>query len=127
MEGARSVVTSQLCIEGLAKWPKIPQMVPPSESPKVMGLMAIHNLDTLCHCNGMTHCPWCGKEGQNEGTVINHLWTVHYKLGLVCSKCYNYPSASSDTLCCQSQQNCQPSGEEAQTSQLHPSNHQQEA
>ena len=84
--------------------------VPPSESPKVMGLVGIHDLDALCHFNGLSPCPWCGKEGQNEGTVVNHLQTVHYRLGLVCNKCYNYPSTSSDTLCCHSQQNCQPSG-----------------
>ena len=83
----------------------------PSESPKIMGLVDIHDLDTLCHFSGMTHCPWCGKEGQNKGTVINHLQTVHYRLSLVCNKCYNYPSTSSDTLHCHSWQNCQPSGE----------------
>ena len=60
-------------------------VVPPSESPKVMGLVGIHDPDALCHFNGLTHCPWCGKEG--------------------------YPSTSSDTLCHHGQQNCQPSGE----------------
>ena len=43
--------------------------VSPSESPKVMG---IHHPNALHHFNGVTHCPWCGREGQNEGTVINH-------------------------------------------------------
>ena len=57
--------------------------VPLLESPKVMGLMGIHDPDVL-HCfNGMTHCSWCRKEGQNEGTIINHLWTVHYRLSLM--------------------------------------------
>ena len=28
--------------------------------------------------------PWCRKEGQNEGTIVNHLWTTHYRLGLAC-------------------------------------------
>ena len=45
----------------------------PSESPKVMGLVGICDLDTLCYSSGITHCPWCGKEGQNEGTMVNHL------------------------------------------------------
>ena len=58
----------------------------PSESPKVMGLTNIHHLDTLHHFNRVTHCLWCGKEGQNEGMIINHLWMTHYKLGLVCEK-----------------------------------------
>ena len=35
------------------------------------------------HCfNGVTHCPWCGKEGQKEDTIINHLRAVHYKFVL---------------------------------------------
>ena len=76
-----------------------------------MGLVGIHDPDALCCFNGLTHCPWCGKEGQNEGIVVNHLQMVHYRLSLVCDKCYNYPSTSSDTLCCHSWQNCQPSGE----------------
>ena len=52
-----------------------------------MGLTGIHDLDALCHFNGVTHCPWCEK----EGTVINHLWTVHYRLGLMCTKCFGLP------------------------------------
>ena len=47
--------------------------VSPSKLPKVMGLAGIHNPDALHHFSGMTFCPWCGKEGQNEGTIINHL------------------------------------------------------
>ena len=78
----------------LLKGLKFLRVVPPLDPPKVMGLMGIHDPDAL-HCfNGMTHCPWCGKEGQNEGTIINHLWTVHYRLGLVCKNCYGYPSTS---------------------------------
>ena len=85
--------------------------LPPSESPKVMGLVEIHDLNALHHFNGMTHCPWCGKEGQNEGTVVNHLQMVHYRLGLVCNKCNKWPSTSSDTLCHHGWQNCQQPGE----------------
>ena len=51
-----------------------------------MGLMEIHDPDALCCFSGVTHCPWCGKEGQNEGTVVNHLQTVHHRLGLVCDR-----------------------------------------
>ena len=40
-----------------------------SESPKVMGLADVHNPDALHHFNGLTFCPWCKKEGQNEGTT----------------------------------------------------------
>ena len=54
-------------LRSLPKGMKFLCVVPPSESPKVMGLVGIHDLDAL-HCfNGMIHCPWCGKEGQNEG------------------------------------------------------------
>ena len=60
-------------------------VVPLSESSKVMGLVEIHDLDALHHFNGLTHYPWCGKDEPewNEGTVVNHLWMVHYRLGLV--------------------------------------------
>ena len=100
--------------------------VPPSESPKVMRLLGMHNPDALHHFNGFTHCPWCGKEGQSEGTVVNHLQMVHYRLGLVCNKCNNCPSTSSDTLHHHSQQNCQHSGRETPMNQFHQSNYQQE-
>ena len=43
------------------------------ESPKVMGLINIHHPDAICHFKGVTHCLWCGKEGKNEETIINHL------------------------------------------------------
>ena len=75
----------------LPKGLKFLHVVPLSESPEVLGLVGIQNPDALCHFNGLTHCPWCGKEGQNEGTVVNHLQTVHYRLGLVCDKCNNCP------------------------------------
>ena len=59
----------------------------------------MHDSDALCHFNGLTHYSWSGKEGQNKGTVVNHLQMVQYRLGLVCNKCYDNPSTSSDTLC----------------------------
>ena len=61
----------------LPKGLKFFRAVSPSESPKVMGLTGIHDMGML-HCfSGMTHCPWCGKVGQNNGTILNHLQTVH--------------------------------------------------
>ena len=98
-------------LRALLKGLKFLRVVPLLESQKVMGLVGIHDPDALHHFSGMTHCPWCRKEGQNEGTVTNHLQMVHYRLGLVCNKCYNYPSTSSDTLCHHGWQNCQPSRE----------------
>ena len=90
---------------------KFLQAVPPSESPMVMGLMSIHDPDALCHFGSVTYCPWCRKEGQNEGMVVNHLWTTHYRLGLVCDRCYSCPSTTSNTLCCHGWHDCcQPRG-----------------
>ena len=82
-----------------------------SESPNVIGLTSIHDLDMLCHFSGLTHCPWCGKEGQNEGTIVTHLWTVHYKLGLKCEKYFGCPSVTSEAICYHGWKDCQPSGE----------------
>ena len=84
----------------------IPQGCTPSESPKVMGLMGIHDPDALCQFDSVIYCSWCGKEGQNKGMVVNHLWTTHYWLGLVCDRCYGCPSTMSNTLHCHGQLNC---------------------
>ena len=111
-KGPNELQQASYTLRTLPKGLKLLRVVPPSESPKFMDQMDIHVPDTLCHFNGMTHCPWCGKEDQNEGTIINHLWMVDYRLGLMCNKCYSYPSTSLDTLCCHGWQNCIPSAEE---------------
>ena len=98
-------------LQSLLKGLKFLRVVPPSESPKVMGLMGIHNPDALCHFSSVTYCPWCRKEGQNEGTVVNHLWTIHYRLSLVCNRCYGCPSTTSATLCCHGWHDCCQLGE----------------
>ena len=77
---------------------KFLRVVSTKESPKEMGLKGIHNPEALQHFSGYTYCLWCGKRGQNEGTIINHLRMVHYKLGLICNKCYGCPTTMSDTL-----------------------------
>ena len=64
-------------LRSLPKGLKFLHVVPPSESAKVMGLVGIHDPDTFWHFSGITHCPGCGKEGQNKGTMVNHLWMVH--------------------------------------------------
>ena len=81
--------------------------MPASESPKVMGLMGIHDPNALWHYTGYTYCPWCGKMEQNEGTVVNHLRTTHYRLGLVCNQCFGCPTVTSDSLHWHGHQNCQ--------------------
>ena len=71
--GLEELKQANYALRVLPKGLKFLHAVPPTESPKVMGLVGIHNPDALCHFSGITHCPWCGKEGQNEGTVVNHL------------------------------------------------------
>ena len=83
------------------------RVVPATKSLKVMGLMGIHDPDALWCYTGYTYWPWCGKEGQNEGTVVNHLRTTHYRLGLVCNQCFGCPTVMSDSLCQHGHQNCQ--------------------
>ena len=77
---------------------KFLRVVSAKESPKEMGLKGIHDPEALWHFSRFTYCPWCGKRSQNEGTVINHLRMVHYKLGLICNKCYGCPTTTLDTL-----------------------------
>ena len=104
--GPDELKQANYALRSLPKGLKFLCVVPPSESPKVMVLVGIHDLDAL-HCfSGITHCPWCGKGGQNEGTVVNHLQMVHYRLGLVCSKCHDCPSTMADTLHCHGWQDC---------------------
>ena len=71
-----------------------------------MGLVGIHDPDALWHFAGFTYCTWCRKGGQNEGTVVNHLRTTHYRLGLVCDKCHSCLTTTSDTLCHHGCHNC---------------------
>ena len=47
--------------------------------------------------SGLTFSLWCGK-GQNEGTLGNHLQTMHYHLGLICTCCLNYFTVSADAM-----------------------------
>ena len=74
------------------------RLVAPTELPKIMGLEGIHLPKALQWQNGPSFCLWCGKEGQNEGTVVNHLWTMHYHLGLVCTHCLDFFTVSSDAM-----------------------------
>ena len=102
--GPDELKQAKYALRSLPKGLKLLHVVP--QSPKVMGLVGIHDPDAL-HCfSSITHCPWCGKEGQNEGTMVNHLWMVHYRLGQVCNKYHDCVSTMSDTLCCHGQQDC---------------------
>ena len=79
-KGPDELQQANYALRSLPKGLKFLLVVPPSDSPKVMGLVGIHDPDAL-HCfSGLAHCPWCGKESQNKGAVVNHLQTVHYSL-----------------------------------------------
>ena len=73
-------------------------MVSLNESPNIMGLKGVHSLEALHWWGGHSFCPWCGKEGKNEGMVVNHLRTMHYHLGLVCALCMDFFSTSTDAI-----------------------------
>ena len=67
LTGPDELRQANYALRSLPKGLKFLHVVPPSESPKVMGLVGIDDLDALHRFSGVTHCPWCGKEGQNEG------------------------------------------------------------
>ena len=106
-DGPEELKHTNYALQSLPKGLRFLRVVPATESPKVMGLKGIHNLDALQHFAGYTYCPWCGKEGQNEGTVVNHLRTAHYRLGIVCDHCFGCPTVMSDTLHWHGCHNCQ--------------------
>ena len=105
--GPEELKQANCALQSLPKGLRFLRVVPATESPKVMGLMGIHNPDALWHYAGYTYCPWCMKEGQNEGTVVNHLRTTHYRLGLMCYQCFDCPTVMLDSLHQHGCQNCQ--------------------
>ena len=105
-EGQEELKQTNYSLQSLPKGLRFLREVPAMESPKIMGLKGIHNSDAFWQFVGQTYCPWCGKDGQNEGTVVNHLRTVHYRLGLVCNSCFGYPTVMLDTLCWQGCHSC---------------------
>ena len=96
--GWRELRFAHHVMRGLAKGLQFFCLVSPSESAKVMGLKEIHHPDALCCHAGLSFCPWCRKGGQNEGAVVNHLWTMHCRLGLVCSMCLHYSTTTSEAM-----------------------------
>ena len=97
-DGPEELKHANYSLQSSPKGLRFLRVVPATESPKIMGLKGIHDSDALQCFAGYTYYPWCGKEGQNEGTVVNHLRTVHYRLGLVCNLCYSCPTVTLDTL-----------------------------
>ena len=105
--GPEELKQANYALQSLPKGLRFLRAVPTTESPKVMGLMGIHDPNALQCFAGYTYCPWCGKERQNEGTVVNHLRTTYYRLGLVCDQCFGCPTVASDSLHQHRCQNCQ--------------------
>ena len=97
--GPEELKHANYILRSLPKGLKFLRAVSAKESPKIMGLKGIHYSDALRHFARYTYSPWCSKDGQNEGTIINHLRTVHYKLGLICDQCFGCPMVISDALC----------------------------
>ena len=96
--GPEELKHTNYILRSLPKGLKFLRVVSAKESPKIMGLKDIHDSDALWCFASYTYCPWCGKDGQNEGTFVNHLRTVHYKLGLICDQCFGCATVTSDTL-----------------------------
>ena len=106
--GPEELKQANYALQSMPKGLRFLRVVPATESPKVMGLMGIHNPNDLWCFTGYTYCPWCGKEGQNEGTVVNHLRTTHYMLGLVCDLMFRLPNSDVGHSALQhGHQNCQ--------------------
>ena len=78
-DGPEELKHANYSLQSLPKGLRFLRVVPAMESPKVMGLKGIHDPDALQCFMGYTYCPWCGKEGQNKGNIVNHLSTAHYK------------------------------------------------
>ena len=98
-DGPEELKHGNYVLWSLPKGLKFLRAVSAKESQKVMGLKGIHDSDALQHFAGYTYCPWGGKDRHNEGTIINHLRMVHYRLGLICDQCYSCPTVTLDTLC----------------------------
>ena len=87
----------QSCCKSHPKGYTVFSVVTPSKPTNIMGLKGIHSPKILHWQDGHSYCSWCGKEGQNEDTIVNYLRTVHYHLGLVCTLCMDFFATSVDT------------------------------
>ena len=97
-QGKKELYVANHAAKGSAKNLHYFWVVLPVESSKIMGLKRIHSPEALKHKAGLSFCPWCGKEGQNEGTMVNHPFTGRYHLGLVCERCLLQFMTSSDRM-----------------------------
>ena len=59
--GPEEMKQANYTLQSLPKGLNFLRAVPTMESPKVMGLMGIHDPDALRCFASFTYCPWCGK------------------------------------------------------------------
>ena len=56
--GPKELKEVNYALQSLPKDHRFLHVVPPSKSPKVMGLVGIYDRDALCCFGGVTYCPW---------------------------------------------------------------------
>ena len=89
----------------LPKGLKFFRVISPSKSPKVMGLMGIHDPDALCHFNRLTHCPWCGKEVKTRAPLSTTCRQCITRWAS-CEKFFGCLSIMSEAIHCHGQKDC---------------------
>ena len=72
--GPEELKQANYALQSLPKGLKFLCVVPPSESPKVIGLMGIHDPHTLCHFGGITYCLGVESRVKTRG-----LWSITYE------------------------------------------------
>ena len=97
-KGRKELHSANYTVRGSAKDLHYFRVVLPLKFPKIMGLWGIHSPKALKHQAGLSFCPWCRKEGKNEGTIVSHLHTRHYCLWLVCERCLSYFTTTWDKM-----------------------------
>ena len=65
--GPEELKQANYTLQSIPKGLKFLRVVPTLESPKVMGLVGIHDPDVLWCFASFTYCPWCGKKAKTKG------------------------------------------------------------
>ena len=69
-KGPDELQQANYALRSLPKGLKFLWVVPPSESPKVMGLVGIHGPDTLCHFNDWPTAPGVGRRARMRKQLL---------------------------------------------------------
>ena len=73
--GPKELKQADYTLQSLPKGLKFLHTIPPSESPKVMGLVGIHDPDALCHFGGITSALGAERRVKMKGP-----WSITYGL-----------------------------------------------